>query len=42
MIKAEFGIIDQIDREMDYSDYEPEKYGCVAIDEGKFMIHFGV
>ena len=31
MIKAEFGIIDTIDKKKDYSEYEPEKYHCVAI-----------
>lgn len=31
MIKAEFGIIDTIDKKKDYSDYEPEKYHCIAI-----------
>ena len=30
---AEFGIIDNIDNKKDYSDYEPEKYNCVAIDD---------
>ena len=34
MLKAEFGIIDQIDGQKDYSEYEPEIYHCVAIDDG--------
>jgi hypothetical protein len=30
---AEFGIIDEFQKNKDYSDYEPEKYHCVAIDD---------
>lgn len=31
---AEFGIIDQFEKDKDYSScYEPEKYHCVAIDD---------
>lgn len=30
---AEFGIIDQFDKDKDYSDYEPEKYHCISIDD---------
>jgi hypothetical protein len=30
---AEFGIIDELEKEKDYSQYEPEKYHCVAIDD---------
>jgi len=37
MIKAEFGWIDEIDREKDYSEYEPEKYHCVAIDDDIYI-----
>lgn len=37
MIKAEFGIIDNIDPYKDYSDYEPETYGCVAIDDTIYL-----
>ena len=33
MIKTQFGIIDEIDYTKDYSDYEPEKYNCVYIDD---------
>lgn len=30
----EFGILPEIDRKKDYGDsFEPEKYGCVAIDD---------
>ena len=37
MIKAEFGIIDQIDFQKDYSGYEPEKYQCIAIDDNIYI-----
>lgn len=31
---AEFGIIDEFEKDKDYSsEYEPEKYNCVAIDD---------
>ncbi len=30
---AEFGIIDEFIKDKDYSDYEPEKYHCVAIND---------
>ncbi|MBU3191563.1 hypothetical protein K9O30_01350 [Clostridium bowmanii] len=31
---AEFGIIDKFERNKDYSsDYEPQKYNCVSIDD---------
>lgn len=30
---AQFGIIDQFEKGKDYSDYEPDKYDCVAIDD---------
>jgi hypothetical protein len=33
MIKAEFGIIDEIDYSKDYGTYEPEKYNCVSIND---------
>ena len=33
MPRVEFGIIDEFDKENDYSDYEPEKYHCVAVDD---------
>ena len=33
MIKAEFGIIDEIDPLKNYSKYEPQKYHCVAIND---------
>lgn len=37
MIKAEFGIIDHIDCNRDYSVYEPEKFGCIAIDDDIYL-----
>ena len=37
MIKTEFGIIDEIDISKDYSDYEPQKYNCVAIDDDAYI-----
>lgn len=30
---AEFGIIDEFDKDKSYWDYEPQKYNCVAIDD---------
>lgn len=34
MAKHEFGIIDRILSESDnFQDYEPEKYGCICIDD---------
>ena len=31
---AEFGIIEEFDKDKDYSsEYEPQKYNCVAIDD---------
>ena len=33
MIKTQFGIIDEIDYNKDYSEYEPDKYNCVYIDD---------
>lgn len=30
---AKFGIIDKLEKDKDYSYYEPEKYQCVAIDD---------
>lgn len=37
MIKTEFGIIDQFDKTMDYSDYDPEQYHCVYIDDDLYI-----
>jgi len=38
MIKTEFGIIEQIDFEKDYSEsYEPESYDCIAIDDDLYI-----
>ena len=32
---AEFGIIEEFEKDKDYSsEYEPQKYNCVAIDDG--------
>lgn len=34
MPRAEFGIIDEFEKDKDYSDdYEPEKYHCIAIND---------
>ena len=33
MPKAEFGIIDKIESRNDYSNYEPQKYHCIQIDD---------
>ncbi len=30
---AEFGIIDDFDRNRDYSTYEPQIYNCIAIQD---------
>ncbi len=30
MAEAEFGIIDNIMQDEDYSEYEPDKYGCIG------------
>ncbi|WP_258881223.1 hypothetical protein [Clostridium tagluense] len=30
---AEFGIIDEFEKDKDYSSYEPKKYNCVAIND---------
>ncbi len=37
MIKAEFGIIDDFDANNDYTEYVPEKYNCVAIDDDLYI-----
>ena len=37
MIKIEFGIIENIQRDKDYSSYEPEKYNCVVIDDDLYI-----
>lgn len=36
MAKAEFGIIDAIDEHTKF-DYEPEKYGCTAIEDAPYL-----
>ena len=30
---AEFGIIDTFEEDKDYSDYEPQKYNCISIND---------
>jgi hypothetical protein len=30
---AQFGIIDQFEKDKDYSKYEPKKYNCITIDD---------
>lgn len=37
MIKAEFGIIENFDESVDYTEYSPKKYHCVAIDDDLYM-----
>ena len=37
MIKTEFGIIECFDEYGDYTEYAPEKYHCVAIDDDKYL-----
>lgn len=37
MIKAEFGMIDEIDPKKDYSAYEPQNYHCIAIDDDLYL-----
>lgn len=33
MTEAEFGIIECVEPEKDYSAHEPEKYGCIGIND---------
>ena len=33
MAKHEFGIIDKLDKEKDYSNYEPKEYNCIEVDD---------
>lgn len=37
LIKAEFGIIDKIEKDKDYSEYEPHRYHCVFIDDDAYI-----
>ena len=37
MIKTEFGMIENFDEKGDYTKYAPEKYGCIAIDDDKYL-----
>jgi len=37
MVRTEFGIIDDIDLSKDYSEYEPQKYNCVFIDDDVYI-----
>lgn len=34
LIPTEFGIMDFVDKNKDYVEYEPEKYNCIVIDDG--------
>lgn len=34
----EFGIIDEIDEGKDYSDYSPEKYHCVTVEDDTIQL----
>ncbi len=33
MAKHEFGIIDKLDKEKDYSNYDPKEYNCIEVDD---------
>lgn len=37
MIKTQFGIIASFDESGDYTEYAPERYHCVAIDDDKYL-----
>lgn len=37
MIKTEFGIIECFDEFEDYTEYAPERYHCVAIDDDEYL-----
>ncbi len=37
MIKTEFGIIDIIEKDKDYSKYEPNRYHCIYIDDDRYI-----
>jgi len=37
MLRAQFGLIDEIDYNKDYSEYEPQKYNCVCIDDDEYI-----
>lgn len=38
MIRMEFGIIDELDPDRDYSrTYDPEKFGCMTLDDDLYM-----
>ena len=37
MAEAEFGIIDSIRQDEDYSKYEPGKYGCIGINDERYI-----
>ncbi|WP_427340923.1 hypothetical protein, partial [Caloranaerobacter sp. DY30410] len=37
MTPIEFGIIDKIDKNKRYIEYEPEKYNCVTIDDDIYI-----
>lgn len=33
----EFGIMDYVEKDKEYVDYEPEKYNCIVVDDDLFM-----
>ena len=37
VIKTEFGIIEHFNEYGDYTEYAPERYHCVAIDDDKYL-----
>lgn len=37
MISTDFGIIDDFHPRKDYTDYTPERYHCVAIDDDAYL-----
>ena len=37
MMKAEFGSRENLNEKGDYTKYAPEKYGCIAIDDDKYL-----
>ncbi|MCB2291364.1 hypothetical protein LGK97_16680 [Clostridium sp. CS001] len=30
---AQFGIINEFEKDKEYNDYEPQKYNCISIDD---------
>lgn len=37
MIKAEFGIVEEIEYGKNYSEYKPEEFDCVVIDDDIYL-----